>query len=253
VDPAVQVFVGACAKYAAFRVRTSNPAYTANWGQLGKNAIRAKCDRIARTRPARVRSMREEMFALSKYFHNVNVTPTTTTIPPTTIPSTPPPTTVAPPPPPTLPHRPTGLPPSISVDCGPPVAGDWDWYHKSFGSRWMSWLPIVEWGMDYGDGNQYAAHDEASARQDVFWHEYQSPGSYPVRAWVIDSAGRRADATCMFTWMDGGSPNPSPETGSPDLPSGDLDCEDIGHQVWVGNYDPNGLDGDGDGWGCDGW
>ncbi len=125
--------------------------------------------------------------------------------------------------------------------------------HKDFGYRWMSWLPIVEWGIDYGDGNQYAAHDEGSARDDVYWHKYQSPGSYPVRAWVIDSAGRRTEAACTFTWLDGGWSNPVPDNGSPDYPSGDLDCEDIGHQVWVGNYDPNGLDGDGDGWGCDGW
>ena len=31
----------------------------------------------------------------------------------------------------------------------------------------------------------------------------------------------------------------------------DLDCSDIGEQVWVGNYDPHGLDRDGDGWGCE--
>ena len=31
----------------------------------------------------------------------------------------------------------------------------------------------------------------------------------------------------------------------------DLDCEDIGEEVWVGDYDPNYLDDDGDGWGCE--
>jgi hypothetical protein len=31
----------------------------------------------------------------------------------------------------------------------------------------------------------------------------------------------------------------------------DLDCEDIGEEVWVGDYDPNYLDADGDGWGCE--
>ncbi len=34
---------------------------------------------------------------------------------------------------------------------------------------------------------------------------------------------------------------------------GDLDCEDIGAETWVGDYDPHGFDGDGDGWGCEGW
>jgi hypothetical protein len=33
----------------------------------------------------------------------------------------------------------------------------------------------------------------------------------------------------------------------------DLDCEDIGQEIWVGDDDPNGLDRDGDGWGCEGW
>jgi len=31
----------------------------------------------------------------------------------------------------------------------------------------------------------------------------------------------------------------------------DLDCSDIGYEVWVGGYDPHGLDRDGDGWGCE--
>lgn len=32
---------------------------------------------------------------------------------------------------------------------------------------------------------------------------------------------------------------------------GDLDCTDVSGRVWVGNDDPNNLDGDGDGWGCE--
>jgi hypothetical protein len=34
---------------------------------------------------------------------------------------------------------------------------------------------------------------------------------------------------------------------------GDLDCADIGHSVVIRGADPNGLDGDGDGVGCEGW
>lgn len=33
----------------------------------------------------------------------------------------------------------------------------------------------------------------------------------------------------------------------------DLDCVDIGHEVDVTGPDPHGLDGDGDGVGCEGW
>lgn len=31
----------------------------------------------------------------------------------------------------------------------------------------------------------------------------------------------------------------------------DQDCADIGEEVWVGSYDPDGLDRDGDGYGCE--
>jgi hypothetical protein len=34
-------------------------------------------------------------------------------------------------------------------------------------------------------------------------------------------------------------------------PSYDVDCADIGGEVYVGSDDPYGLDADGDGWGCE--
>lgn len=33
----------------------------------------------------------------------------------------------------------------------------------------------------------------------------------------------------------------------------DQDCFEVGEEVWVGDYDPDGLDADGDGWGCETW
>ncbi len=33
----------------------------------------------------------------------------------------------------------------------------------------------------------------------------------------------------------------------------DQDCADVGEEVWVGDDDPDGLDADGDGWGCEIW
>lgn len=33
----------------------------------------------------------------------------------------------------------------------------------------------------------------------------------------------------------------------------DQDCVDVGEEVWVGDDDPDGLDADGDGWGCEAW
>lgn len=40
-----------------------------------------------------------------------------------------------------------------------------------------------------------------------------------------------------------------PYTGYND--SYDQDCEDVGEEVWVGSDDPDGLDADGDGYGCE--
>jgi hypothetical protein len=44
----------------------------------------------------------------------------------------------------------------------------------------------------------------------------------------------------------------TPSTGSYSS-YGDLNCEDIGYEHYVGYDDPNGLDRDGDGWACEGW
>jgi hypothetical protein len=41
-----------------------------------------------------------------------------------------------------------------------------------------------------------------------------------------------------------------PNTG-PTWNGYDLDCADIGGTVYVGDYDPHGLDRDNDGWGCE--
>jgi len=108
--------------------------------------------------------------------------------------------------------------------------------------------------MDDGDGKSFVAHDEATARQDVNWHRYNSPGSYTARAWAADSFGRRDEAACTFTCFGGsnGGGGASPSyNDDDDHYSGDLDCEDVGAEIWVGDDDPDGLDGDG--YGCDGW
>jgi len=60
-------------------------------------------------------------------------------------------------------------------------------------------------------------------------------------------------------------PRPMPPMPMPQAPSDgswdqqpsdeswDLDCEDIGEEVDIDGYDPNNLDADGDGVGCEGW
>jgi hypothetical protein len=38
---------------------------------------------------------------------------------------------------------------------------------------------------------------------------------------------------------------------NPQSPGNFLNCADFSEPVWVGNYDPNHLDADHDGWGCE--
>jgi hypothetical protein len=143
--------------------------------------------------------------------------------------------------------------PQVGIECGPPVTGDWSWYRIEYGYRISADAAIVEWGMDYGDGKRFVARDQATALRDVFWHRYTSPGSYRAVAWVVDELGQRSDASCTFTWnWPVQTWTPAPPSGGWDN-GGDLDCDDIGEEVWVGDDDPHGLDGDGDGWGCEGW
>lgn len=40
-------------------------------------------------------------------------------------------------------------------------------------------------------------------------------------------------------------------TGQVSIGTGDVNCNQIAAPVYVGSYDPNRLDGDEDGWGCD--
>jgi hypothetical protein len=42
-------------------------------------------------------------------------------------------------------------------------------------------------------------------------------------------------------------------SGTDSLIGGDIDCFQVGHPVYVGAYDPNGLDADNDGIGCESW
>jgi hypothetical protein len=241
----VASFVVDCVDLVSVKTKTGASPYTENWGHLASNEVWAKCHRIATSSPARMRSMRAETAQLSKFFASAASANAAA-------PSTVAPTTAAPPAPPTI-----GPPPYVGLNCGQPVAGIYNSYHIDFGYSVRTWTPIVEWGIDYGDGNQFAAHDEATARQDVYWHDYRSPGSYPVNTWLIDAFGRRVDASCTFTWLAAGGVDSWTDSANsnryPEYESGDLDCEDIGHEVEIDGYDPDGLDGDNDGVGCEGW
>ena len=87
----------------------------------------------------------------------------------------------------------------------------------------------------------------------MYWHKYYSPGSYtPGRGWSTPSAAVTMPSA-RSRGIRGGQAAEARYYDERRLHSGDLDCEDIGEEVWVGDDDPDGLDGDGDGYGCEGW
>jgi hypothetical protein len=65
--------------------------------------------------------------------------------------------------------------------------------------------------------------------------------------------GAIAAGVWWFGWgsNDDGSAKQNVGNYSVSDESGDLDCVDIGREVYVGDDDPNGLDRDGDGYGCE--
>lgn len=105
-------------------------------------------------------------------------------------------------------------PPHVAVECGSAGTGAYDWYRVDFGYSFTSTAPIVEWGMDYGDGKSYSANEETAARNDVYWHKYYSPGTYRATAWVVDSNGLRDEASCTWNWT-APPPPPSPVPAQP--------------------------------------
>jgi len=86
-----------------------------------------------------------------------------------------------------------------------------------------------------------------TTRTGGYTHEFTATRS---GTWIVKYAGnsryqpdRATDAVCVYAagkWQCPVSPtNP------------DLDCDDVGRTVWVGNNDYHRLDADNDGWGCD--
>lgn len=77
---------------------------------------------------------------------------------------------------------------------------------------------------------------------------------------AIAQSENRLDTTPAAKGTTADAPQPAPKSSgcdpnySPCIPAypPDLDCGDIGHRVTVTGSDPHGLDGDGDGVGCDG-
>ena len=70
-------------------------------------------------------------------------------------------------------------------------------------------------------------------------------------AYVVLAAMAAGTIYYLSTDDEGQSPPQQPRNFVPADNGGDLDCADIGKMIYVGSNDPNHLDGDGDGWGCE--
>ncbi|GJM36995.1 MAG: hypothetical protein DHS20C19_03620 [Acidimicrobiales bacterium] len=92
--------------------------------------------------------------------------------------------------------------PSISLECGDSVAGDWTSYRAGFAAS-VGWDNVAGFGsitFDYGDGRSYTSWTWEDAEVNAPWHRYPDPGSYLVVATITDGTGQSAAASCTWTW-----------------------------------------------------
>lgn len=101
--------------------------------------------------------------------------------------------------------------------------------------------PLSFWEMTYGDGGAYMAENETDAVRDVFWHIYESPGSYEPEVIVSAADGLTASDTCTFDFAWTSPPPPPPPPSTRVMPP---------ENGWDGGSGGSGG-GSGDGWlGC---
>jgi hypothetical protein len=249
-------FVRDCVDHVLFLAYVGDVEAASAWQAMGQDEtlLELDCERVASDASSR-REMQSDMDQLESFFAAqaapATTTPTTTTTQPTTTS--------------TLPRT----PPKLRIDCPSTAEGDWEWYHVDFGYLFEGYAPIVEWGMDYGDGKSFTTDTEASAEEDLFWHRYQAPGSYRATAWVIDANGKRVEDSCTFNWQrpapvvhaqpavprsGGCDPNYSgcvPIASDVDCAGGSGNGPAYTGTVQVIGVDIYGLDRDGDGWACE--
>lgn len=99
----------------------------------------------------------------------------------------------------TAPTTPPIVNPRLNLGCPSNDAGEWAWYTANFGASWQpTSSPIVEWGIDYGDGKRYVATQETDAVSNTYWHKYVNDGSFIVRAWLRALDGGYTERSCGF-------------------------------------------------------
>jgi hypothetical protein len=125
-------------------------------------------------------------------------------------------------------------PPSSSQSMSPSVKSKKPWHVSAFWAIIFSSVLVSCTGGGYnGNENKYKLEPAP----------YKEPVDYPE----VEPYEYKFDPAPLEELL--GYLEEQPDNGySYDY---DLDCEDIGEEVWVGDYDPNYLDADGDGLGCE--
>lgn len=142
-----------------------------------ETALRQACTEIAETAPEQRATLEDSITKAAKFLESNEATaagaPTTTTDP---------------------------AKPQITISCPPKETNTEQAFRAEFDVETASRADIVEWWIDYGEGNSYRAVSESSAQNELYWHYYYSPGEFEVTAWIIDEKDKRAEATCTVRW-----------------------------------------------------
>ena len=165
--------------------------------------------------------------------------------------------------------------PKVTLTCPPDDSGRWSSYRAEFGVDVES-TGFEKAKIQYGDGKSYQSFSWDDAERNMFWHDYQAPGSFFVSVEITDTAGREGRGTCIFNWDEPRTPQPirTPTESVPQTPppecdpnysggcvpiASDVDCSGgsgngpayVRGPVYVIGSDIYGLDRDNDGIGCE--
>jgi glycine betaine/proline transport system substrate-binding protein len=93
--------------------------------------------------------------------------------------------------------------PEIEIEChNGDGEGNYEWLEQYFNGTW-DWDESTEFDsitLDYGDGKSYTSWTSEDAVENAFWHRYDSPGRFTVRATIADSSGQTATDSCVWEW-----------------------------------------------------
>jgi hypothetical protein len=102
---------------------------------------------------------------------------------------------------------------------------------------------VIVWGLIREDG-QWKLDEQISAQTET-GSSASPPATQTASPSATPSASPESDP-------GSGGGDRKRRLGSDSLSEGrDVDCDEVDGPIWVGSEDPNNLDGDGDGWGCE--